>query len=57
MNETQYDRAWKHFNVPKLEIQRKKKSYRGALRRKQLTDWLAYTIKYTQHTHICAIKC
>lgn len=21
MNETQYDRAWQHFNVPKLEIQ------------------------------------
>lgn len=25
MNETQYDRVWWHFHVPKLEIQRPKK--------------------------------
>lgn len=50
MNETQYDRAWQHFNVPKLEIQ-------NTTPDEEKTHWLAYKIKYTQQTHICVIKC
>lgn len=50
MNETQYDRAWQHFNVPKLEIQ-------NTTLDEEKTHWLEYKIKYTQQTHICVIKC
>lgn len=47
MNETQYDRAWQHFNVPKLEIQNTTPD-----EEKKLTDSHTKLSTHSKHTFV-----